>query len=599
MADFAVYFFLCNIFISAMTGILFVAKKAFRTRLSGQMQYHLSFILFVLLALPFIPFRIFDIYSLFRTLTGVRSDYINPGAGGAASPYLAGAARQVNDFAVSVGHKTPSIVGSILCFLWFAGICIMICSAARSLLRLHKIFCSSLPLQNGEIRNLYYKCLSETGIRSEIPVYSTAFLTSPAMIGFLKPRIYLPIHTISDYDADSMRFMLLHELQHFRHKDLFVNILSNLSGILYWFNPFVRYALKEMRCEREIACDSSVLQMLKESEYEKYGNTLIDFAEKISGENFFLFSFMAGIGGSKKQIRKRILNIANYRNQSHRQKLQSRLAGALITAAVLVLLPVLPTYAGGQDRYDFREDDKNITYVDLDSEFGKYKGSFVLYDSAGDAWTIYNKEAAMERTAPHSTYKIYDALLGLESGIITPEHSMMAWNGEDYPFDAWESDHDLNSAMRSSVNWYFQNIDNIAGMDKVKSYFQEIGYGNRQTGDDTDLYWTDFSLKISPAEQVELLKKFYDNDFNFAEENINAVKEAITISGTPGGTLSGKTGTGRVDGKDISGWFVGYIEKSGHVYYFATNIQGDSDATGSAAAGISLSVLSNIGLWPD
>lgn len=442
---------------------------------------------------------------------------------------------QCDDFAVSIGHKTPSIVGVILCFLWFAGICMMVFGVIRSLLHLHKIIRSSLPLQNDETRNLYYECLSEAGIRSEIPIYSTAFLKSPAIIGFLKPRIFLPIHTISNYDADSMRFMLLHELQHFRHKDLFVNNLVNLSEILYWFNPFVRYALSEIRCEREIACDCSVLQILKESE-----------------------------------------------KQSNRQKMQSRLASALTMAIVLVLLPVFPSYANRQERYDFHEENKNVTYVDLNSEFGKYKGSFVLYASTGDAWTIYNKEAA---------------LLGLESGIITPEHSKMVWNGEDYPFDAWESDHDLNSAMQSSVNWYFQNIDNIAGMDKVKSYFQEIGYGNQQTGLDTDWYWTDFSLQISPVEQVELLKKFYHNDFGFSEKNINAVKEAIVISSTPTCILSGKTGTGRVDGQDVNGWFVGYIKKSGHVYYFATNIQGAFDATGSAAAQVSLSVLSNMGLW--
>ena len=151
--------------------------------------------------------------------------------------------------------------------------------------------------------------------------------------------------------------------------------------------------------------------------------------------------------------------------------------------------------------------------------------------------------------------------------------------------------------MQSSVNWYFQNIDNIAGMDNVKSYLQDIGYGNQQTSNDTDLYWTDFSLKISPIEQVELLKKFYHNTFGFFDSNINAVKDAILIASTPDGTLSGKTGTGRVDGQDTNGWFIGYIEKSARLYYFATNIQGSSNATGSKATEISLSILSDMGLW--
>ncbi len=599
MVDFVVYFFICNIFISGFICVLFLVKKAFKTKLSSQMQYHLSFALFVILALPFIPFRIFDIFSWLNTLIGTHSDYMNPVTNEIAGSYLTGTSKQVNDFAVSVSHKAPSIISYILYCLWFAGICMMIFLAARSLFHLHRIIKSSLPLQNSEVRNLYYECLSETGIHLEIPIYSTAFLKSPVIVGFLKPRIYLPIHTISDYNAASMRFMLLHELQHFKHKDTVANYLINIAGILYWFNPFVWYALKEMRCEREIACDSSVLQMLQETEYENYGNTLINFAEKISRENFSFspFPFVTGIGGNMKQIQKRILNISKYKKESHRQKIQSRLACILIIAIFLVLLPVLPTYASGQERYDFHEEDKDITYIDLSSEFDEYKGSFVLYDSNNDAWTIYNKDAALEQITPNSTYKIYDALLGLESSIITPEHSKMTWNGEDYPFDAWESDQNLSSAMHSSVNWYFQNIDNIVGMDNVKSYLQDIGYGNQQTSNDTDLYWTDFSLKISPIEQVELLKKFYHNTFGFNGKNINAVKDALLIANTPNGTLSGKTGTGRVDGQDTNGWFIGYIEKSGHVYYFATNIQSTSNATGSVATEISLSILSDMGLW--
>ncbi len=56
----------------------------------------------------------------------------------------------------------------------------------------------------------------------------------------------------------------------------------NFAGVVYWFNPLVWYALKEMRNDREVACDTSVLKMLEEDDYENYGNTLINFAEKVS-----------------------------------------------------------------------------------------------------------------------------------------------------------------------------------------------------------------------------------------------------------------------------------------------------------------------------
>ncbi len=98
-----------------------------------------------------------------------------------------------------------------------------------------------------------------------------------------------------DYNESDMRYMLLHELQHYKHKDAVASYLMNLAGVVYWFNPLVWYALKEMRNDREVACDTSVLKMLEEDAYEDYGNTLINFAEKVS---LTPFPFAAGLGGN-------------------------------------------------------------------------------------------------------------------------------------------------------------------------------------------------------------------------------------------------------------------------------------------------------------
>ena len=87
------------------------------------------------------------------------------------------------------------------------------------------------------------------------------------------------------------------------------------------------------------------------------------------------------------------------------------------------------------------------------------------------------------------------------------------------------------------------------------------------------------SLKISPVEQVELLKNLYRNNFNFTPANIHAVKWRIY----------GKTGTGRVNGQDINGWFIGFIESQNNTYFFSTNIQSEQRATGSKASDGALS----------
>lgn len=334
--------------------------------------------------------------------------------------------------------------------------------------------------------------------------------------------------------------------------------------------------------------------MLDTNDYEDYGNTLINFAEKIS---LSPFPFASGMGGNMEQIKRRILNIASYKPQSRKRKWQSAIAYCCVSILLLGLAPVLSVYAANTEHYRWADNAEEVSYIELSSYFRNYDGSFVLFDSEAGTWQIYNKEYATLRISPDSTYKIYDALLGLESNIIKPAQSTMDWNGENYPFEAWNHDQDLNSAMQNTVNWYFQKIDQQAGSDKVQAFFKKISYGNQNTDGDLSSYWLESSLKISPIEQVELLTKLHDNDFQFSTENINAVKDSILLSSSEYGSFYGKTGTGRINGQDINGWFVGFIETGVHTYYFATNIQSDANATGSNASQVTLSILSDMDIW--
>lgn len=185
----------------------------------------------------------------------------------------------------------------------------------------------------------------------------------------------------------------------------------------------------------------------------------------------------------------------------------------------------------------------------------------------------------------------------MEEGIITPKASFMAWDGTNYPFEAWNADQDLYSAMESSVNWYFQEIDRQMGASALRNYVKKIGYGNENINSDLSSYWMQSTLKISPVEQVELLKDLYNNDFGFTPENVNTIKDSICLFSTDERSFYGKTGTGRIDGQDVNGWFVGFVCTNGNTYFFATNIQGNANATGNSASEITKSILSELNIW--
>ncbi len=597
MADFMIRFILCNIAVTGITGLLFFMKGLLKNSLSSRLQYNLWFILLVLLAVPFIPFRPVGFSPVFLWFKG-----LNHAPASAAEAILKKPSGMtpmtdtdwMNDFALSVNGKTSSLAGLLLFGIWIAGILVMIGLTVKSALYLHAVKRSALPLQNQKVRGLYEQCLKETDIPKSIPVYSTAYLKSPVMAGLFTPCIYLPIHLISDCRESELRYILLHELQHYKYRDAFANALMNLAGILYWFNPVIWIALKEMRNDREIACDTSVLKLLKEDAYADYGNALINFTEKIS---LIPFPFTSGLGGSRKQIRRRIIHIASYEKPTFFKNLKSMTAFALTAVLLLGLAPALSTYAEENSHYQWDNFSGNISYTDLSAYFKGYEGSFVLYDSKNDTFHIYNMEQAALRFSPDSTYKIYDALLGLEKGVITPKDSYIPWNGETYPFEAWNAGQTLQSAMRSSVNWYFQSIDQQLTPSDIYNYIGQIGYGNENVSDTLSTYWLESSLKISPIEQVELLIKLQNNDWGFSSESINAVKDSICISSSEAGKFYGKTGTGRIDGQDVNGWFIGYIEAADNTYFFAANIRADGGAAGSNAAEITISVLSDLNIW--
>lgn len=270
-----------------------------------------------------------------------------------------------------------------------------------------------------------------------------------------------------------------------------------------------------------------------------------------------------------KQIKRRIINIASYEKPTFWKNIKG-IAAFMLTAALLsAFTPILSTFAADESRYQWKSSSEQISYMDLSAYFDKYEGSFVLYDSENDTWNLYNPEHAALRVSPDSTYKIYNALFGLEKGVITPDDSLIVWDRKTYPIEAWNADQTLPSAMCSSVNWYFQAIDERLGAASVYNYIQEIGYGNENMSGDFSTYWMESSLKISTIEQVELLRKLHSNSFGFAPENVDAVKDSIFLFSSPTGAFYGKAGTGRVDGQDVNGWFIGYIETAGNTYFIS------------------------------
>ncbi|MDZ4835243.1 MAG: class D beta-lactamase [Candidatus Melainabacteria bacterium] len=234
--------------------------------------------------------------------------------------------------------------------------------------------------------------------------------------------------------------------------------------------------------------------------------------------------------------------------------------------------------------------------VDLEPLFQGYDGAFVLLDLNTNKFVRYNKTRCAKRFAPCSTFKIFNALAGLDSKVISGPDDKKKWDGKKRMVDSWNRDHTLETAMQESTIWYFQEVAKDVGEERMKKYIQAVGYGNQDISGGITKFWLGGSLAISADEQVAFLKRLYNNDLPFSKEAMETVKKILIVSDDGSSIMRGKTGTDMVDGKTVLGWFVGYVIEDGKPYIFATNISADDKVNGRLARTITRSILHNLGL---
>jgi beta-lactamase class D len=245
---------------------------------------------------------------------------------------------------------------------------------------------------------------------------------------------------------------------------------------------------------------------------------------------------------------------------------------------------------------------------DLSPFFKDTRGAFVLYDLKNDRYTRYNEERCRERFSPKSTFKIPNSLIGLETGVIRDADFVIPWNRQkyppqdnwdQYPFKHWGQDHTLRSAIKYSVVWYYRELALRVGQQTMKKFVTAFRYGNQDISGGIDNFWLGGGLKISADEQVEFLKKFYAGRLPVSGRSTEIVKDILVLEKTPQYTLSAKTGGGSIaDGRYI-GWFVGYLETKGNVYFFACNIEGASyPEIRDKRIDVTKRILAELGLLP-
>ncbi|OUL20868.1 class D beta-lactamase [Nostoc sp. RF31YmG] len=237
--------------------------------------------------------------------------------------------------------------------------------------------------------------------------------------------------------------------------------------------------------------------------------------------------------------------------------------------------------------------------IDLGRSFNQLgiKGSILIYDQNNKKFYEHNASRNSQAFFPASTFKIFNSLVALETGVIPNDVAVLTWDGIQRQVAAWSQDTNIRQAFKNSTVWFYQVLARKIGHERMEKFIKEVGYGNRQIGtpDQIDQFWLQGPLQITPREQIEFLQRLYRKDLPFSQRTLDLVQDIMIYERTPDYVLRGKTGWATSLTPNI-GWFVGYLEQKNNVYFFATNIDIRNDDDTAARIEITRRSLKALGL---
>ncbi|HEW79189.1 MAG TPA: DUF3887 domain-containing protein [Phycisphaerales bacterium] len=333
--------------VSILVCLILAVKATVRGRLSARGHYCLWLLLFIRMVMPWAPASSVSVFNIVPDLRDI----------GKTIPSAAVVVKEATEQEIEIFRSVQNdeIVDSrlrgndrmvvnqsrpvsfqaddILALIWLGGALIfMVYIFATSLCVWIEIRCRR-PLTDQKVLDLLEDCKRQMGIHTPITVVENSRVGSPALFGFIRPRLLLPKGMLAAFGPGELRYVFLHELAHVKRCDIVVNWLMSCLQVLHWFNPLIWYAFYRMRADRELACDALALSRTQPSQSAEYGRTIVNLLERFSRQRYL--PAMAGILESKSQLKRRITMIARFKKSSYRWSVPAVILLAVLGCVVL------------------------------------------------------------------------------------------------------------------------------------------------------------------------------------------------------------------------------------------------------------------------
>lgn len=229
-----------------------------------------------------------------------------------------------------------------------------------------------------------------------------------------------------------------------------------------------------------------------------------------------------------------------------------------------------------------------ISKQSLQEVIGSTNAALVVVDCETGQAHRHNPGLASQSFGPCSTFKIWNALIGLQEGLVSgPEMPFFTWDGHQRAFAEWNRDLTFKEAFKVSCVPAFQELARKIGPERMQRWLDKLGYGDRNMCGRPDAFWLPRAGKqtilISPDAQAELIRKWVTGRFELGNHSLEVLREVMLLETSGLGVLYGKTGSGlrRSDDGPSSevdfdmGWLIGFLEQGRHRYAYACLVLGD------------------------
>ena len=314
---------------SVLILLLTLLRPLVRERISRRWQYYIWLLVIARLLLP---------------VGGLEAPAKIETAGPAAAPFLSLPEAEQEDVETRPpGEAAPEFDDSLklrtavrenLWVVWLAGaLALLIRKATAYQSFLRYLRAGWMPVEDPALLDLAARIGAEAGVKRPVELYVNPLAASPMLLGVRKPCVVLPT---AELPEDDFRFVLLHELTHYRRRDLPYKWLTQLTVCVHWFNPLVHWMAREVERTGELSCDEAVLRRLDGPGRRAYGDAILRTIS--AGGGYQAVQPSPALGAEGKHLKERLETIMKF-------KKTGRLA-AVLAALLAVVLGVTGAAAG-------------------------------------------------------------------------------------------------------------------------------------------------------------------------------------------------------------------------------------------------------------